>query len=359
MRAAIPFIVILAGLVFAGGFSAASGQARLQKRPGAVAPFATEADPGCESNSDRDGDGLDDGCEGRLLNDHAPLLHMPFLYDWIRPANVDWYLARTHMRFHHNNCSDDAIAGVGAVSQANLLSFRHKTKKGLSGLCRHGSTSISSGAGPWSEDEHFFLQPPDDAVHKGSDNPADWKVYGHAFPNAIGGVNLQYWFFYPYNDNGGPINHESDWESLMVRLRADRSIDGVYFCLHGACDTFRAPGQLAWTGKHVEAWVADGSHASYPSQTECDSASFAYEAGGPNCTSLPEHRWFTWSNGKGAEPGYQGWGIVNVGERGAPLNGQAFIDYGGGVWGEQGTWELTSGKRTPSFQANWNQDRAD
>lgn len=354
--------ILLSGMIALIGVSAyafAQNPRDVRRLPGAVGELPTTLDPGCESRRDDDGDGLDDGCEARLLNEHAPVLHLAD-NDWTMPASVDWYLARTRLRFHHNNCGDDQIADVGQVTQQNLLSFTHKVKKGLSGFCSHGSKVISTRAGPYDENEHFFLQPVNDNVHKGSSNPADWIVYGHAFPNASGGVNLQYWFFYPYNDNLGSFNHESDWESVMVSLNRDQSIGVVYFCAHGKCDHVFGRQSLTFhKSKHVEIWVADGSHASYPSEVSCDRQVFGTEGILPmNCSSQPERRWFTWAAGKGDQAGWQGGGVINVGERGRPLNGQHFIDYGGGTWGEQGNFEVTSGKRTPSFQANWNQGRA-
>jgi hypothetical protein len=45
--------------------------------------------------------------------------------------------------------------------------------------------------------------------------------------------------------------------------------------------------------------------------------------------------------------------MINVGEKGKPLNSQVFINYGG-RWGEIGTTDYTSGPQTPSVQATWN-----
>jgi len=36
-------------------------------------------------------------------------------------VGVDWYLARTTLRFHHNDCSDDQVLGLGAVNQSSLI----------------------------------------------------------------------------------------------------------------------------------------------------------------------------------------------------------------------------------------------
>lgn len=353
-------VALMAGVAaIVASFAAAQGLPAARFPDAAVGRFPDRADPGCETGADRDFDTLDDGCEARLLNRFAPLLHLAD-NDWTRPGGVDWYLARVVMRFHHNNCGDDAILGVGQVNQQTLVGQRHNVKKGVSGLCRHGSRRISSRSGPYDGNEHFFLQASSDTTHAGSSNPADWIVYGHAFPNRFGGVNLQYWFFYPYNDNFASANHESDWESINVVLRPDGEISHVNFCAHGACDnTFGRPSLTFHNDTHVEVWVADGSHASYPSEVSCDRQILGTEGVFPfNCSSEPRHRWFTWAGGKGSLSGWQGGGVINVGERRHPLNGQDFISYGGGTWGEQGETELTSGKRTPTFQGNWDQDRA-
>ena len=347
--------------VFASAISLVSGNAPLSAPPAvSIGLIDSKIDGGCRSNADRDQDGIDDGCENRLLQNFAPLLHLAD-NDWTRPANVDWYLARVRMSFHHNNCSDDGILAAGAVTQTTLLAQQHAAKSGLSGFCRHNSTLIRSRRGPWSENEHFFLQAANDATHAGSSNPADWVVYGHAFPNTVGGINLQYWFFYAFNDNFASANHESDWESVLVALKPDRTFSHATFCAHGTCDNRFGKQSLTFFGNHLEVWVADGSHASFRSEISCDRQVLGTEGVFPfNCSSNPADRWFTWVGGKGTQTGHQGGGVINVGEvgRGRTLNGQVFINYEGGVWGEQGLFELTSGKRTPSFQDNWNQDRA-
>ena len=198
---------------------------------------------------------------------------MPFDMDWTLPANVDWYLARTVLRFHHNNCDDDQVLGLGAVNQNSLIAQSHRTKQGFWSGCDHTSTVISSKSGPYNSDQHFFLQASNDLTHNGSSDPAQWKVYGHAYKNSIGGINLQYWFFYPYNDNTSWANHEGDWESIIVRLTNTDLVSGIYFCAHGDCSTFRTASNISWIDSiHPLVWVADGSHASYPSESMCDGA---------------------------------------------------------------------------------------
>jgi hypothetical protein len=307
----------------------------------------------CARNGDQDLDGLDDGDESCWLGTFAPVMYLPLDKDWTLPANVDWYLRRTTLRFHHNNCGDDQILGLGGVTQQSLSVQSHRRKNGLKSLspCSHNSSVISAASGPWDDNQHFFLQPPSDKTHEGSPDPKDWIVYGHVYPNDIGGVNLQYWFFYAYNDNVGFFNHEADWESIIVELGASGTAEGVYFCGHGDCSWRRSRAFVQWyDGTHPTVWVADGSHASYPGEWECDYAPVWEEGVGDNCETNDTYRWFSWLGEEG--PGIQGGGFVNVGERGHALNGQQFIDYYG-QWGENGTSDTTSGPRTPSFQASW------
>ena len=102
-------------------------------------------------------------------------------------------------------------------------------------------------------------------ARRGSSDPADWTAYVHVFPRADGGINLQYWFFYPYND--GPIffDHDSDWEHVTVRLDAKRRPVGAYLARHE--DDHPGPfwswGRLRREGEHPVVLSARGSHATY------------------------------------------------------------------------------------------------
>jgi len=305
---------------------------------------------GCTASGvDGDADGIDDGDENCLLQRHAPVVNLPWTIDWTKPANVDWYLARVHMRFTHDGCSDCQILNVGSVNQTSITNRTHNDK---SWTCSHTSTARYSYGTDWNESEHFFLQPPDDAVHNGSSNAADWKVYGHVYKNIYGGVNVQYWFFFPYNDAQAGFNHESDWEHINVRLNPDYSVAGVHFAHHKNV-TFYAKASVQWfNSTHPVVWTADGSHASYASESVCDSTIEEAGWGASSCETNANYRWFTWAGGKGTEPGLQGGGVINVGEKTRPLNGQNFIKYNS-RWGEIGSTSATSGVRTPSFQGNW------
>jgi hypothetical protein len=346
-------LTLTAGLALLGSACGVSDE-----RPeDGLATAERELVAGCPLSAvDGDADGLDDGLENCLLQRHAPVVYLAWDIDQSRPANVDWYLARTHMRFTHDGCSDCAILGLGSVTQSALASRTHAEKNWV---CSHTSTTRASYGDTWNEAEHFFLQVPNDAnetaSHQGSTNPADWKVYGHAYRNSLGGVNLQYWFFYPYNDSVSVMNHEGDWEHVNVRLRADYSIDGAFLAQHGGVTLYPAA-QLQWfDANHPYVWAADGSHATYRSESDCDTAWREQGFDTDSCRTNSLWRWFTWAGGKGTQSGFQGGGVINVGEKTRPLNGQNFIKYNS-RWGEIGNTSATSGPRTPSFQSKWTWD---
>jgi Vacuolar protein sorting-associated protein 62 len=321
---------------------------------------------------DNDHDGLDDGIEDELANRFAPVLYMPNLIsradagngvagDWTWPANVEWYLQNTQLRFHHANCPDHAILSLGAVTTTNLITQSHQRATSWLGCSHSGTTYSSSGGGGWSTDNHFFLQAVyDDVTHPGVRDASGWKVYVHAYPNSGGGVNLQYWFFYAYNDFVSSANHEADWEHITVRLNASQQVDSIYYGQHTGEKTLY-PYQVTWYGTtHPQVWVGDGSHASYPSEGECDAT--INEGMNQSCWSNLDQRWFTWSGGQAGAQGLQGGGLVNLGEMPqAPtlkraMPGQEWISYSG-RWGEVGNVEFTSGPRSPGYQTGfWPRD---
>ncbi|MFE8599619.1 Vps62-related protein [Archangium violaceum] len=293
-----------------------------------------QATPGERTDAlitDVDLDGIDDAFEDQLAAKFAPEVRLaPDSIDWARPANVDWYLARVHMRFDHSGCPDCEVLALATPTQSNLSTQSHKTK---GTFCTHTSTVYASNASR----KEFFLQPPDDNVHKGTTS-SGWRVYVHTKKSVVvsGGYDIQYWFFYPYNDSYASVNHEADWEHITVSTDAVGNFQSAWYAAHSGGHRYTAS-QLKWNGTHPIVYSADGSHASYPTAgtypTEVSGFDDHSYEGGPV--------WQTWNN----------W--VNVGEKNAPRNGQNFIKYGG-RWGEVGELDATSGPQGPSFQGAWN-----
>ena len=303
---------------------------------------------------DADLDTIDDGVEACVLQTHAPVLRMPFSRDWTRPANVDWYLARTELRFNHDNtCRDCPI--VSRPDQWTMSHQRHQKKNGPVSWspCSHNSSWVDIQSDRFDSSHHFFLEMLDTNERAGAADPGQWLVYGHVYPNDIGGVNAQYWFFYPYNDGIGPQNHEGDWEMITVRRRSDGAADGAFVCAHGDCP-WRWGDQLQWAwNTHPIIWVADGSHASYASEAECDAKEILPEVGDnqDSCETVTSQQWITWKDGNWY-PGIQGGGIINIGERTRPLDGQHAM-LANLKWGEIGVFDGTSGPITPTFKTTW------
>jgi len=321
---------------------------------------------------DYDSDGIDDGTEADLAATYAPVLYMPNLIsraeagsgvngDWTWPANVDWYLASTQMRFHHDNCPDHQILNQGTITTSNIITQSHQRATSWLGCSHSGTTYGSDGTNGYSSENHFFLQAVnDDATHPGVRDAPGWKVYTHVYRNNIGGISIQYWFFYAYNDFIAAFNHEADWEHITVQLNASQQPATLIYAAHHAPRTWQAY-QVTWYGgTHPQVWVADGSHASYASEGECDSA---YPEGtSESCWTNLDQSWFTWSGGKGADRGLQGGGLVNAGEMPQagtskrPMAGQDWLRYSG-RWGEEGNLEDTSGPQGPGYQpAGWSPD---
>jgi hypothetical protein len=268
--------------------------------------------------ADRDRDGLDDALEDALLARYAPLvlLHPS---EPAMPASTDWLLARAELE-----PAPGPRPRILAASVLGLLSWPKPV-----------------------EDPAARLHPR--AVdHAGSRHPGDWVVYGHAFPAEGGGVVLQYWFFYPFNDGYGVFDHEGDWEHVSVKLSPALAPEGAWYARH--YDSH--PGRwfdwsaLAREGDHPVVLSARGTHASYASPAEvppwertCETTWPAAAAAG-GCTP-----WRTWAEGTG--------GIVNVGERSEPR--VPFIAWPGrwGSTGRLGGDSHEAAPRGPAFQVGW------
>jgi hypothetical protein len=243
-----------------------------------------EPAPVVATEGDADADGLLDEEERQLAERFAPVVTLE-KHDWTRPASARWLLERV-------------AAPRGGFSKS---------------------------------------------VRQGSSEPADWTTYVHVFPTTgPEAIQIQYWFFYPYNDGPLMFNHESDWEHVTVTLDAERNPVGVSAARHSNC----APGKWrAWDrlgkfeGTHPEILSASGSHASY---FDAKDARFYDRVGRCDDGEPCAHpRWLTWKSG----------GLTNLGERRAPLDGDVMAQ--AERWGRSGLLPGTDAPRGPSFQRGW------
>jgi hypothetical protein len=308
---------------------------------------------------DSDYDGMPDEQEDRLLQKFAPKIYM-HPGEKFKLANVDDYLLQTEMRFNRKGgCEDYSVLKPGTNNQMELISQARYEHSGVWPVCGDSSNLIRSTDKRTDYDKDgFFLEhdySKQDQVRAGDMSKA--KIYGHAFTQPNGVIELQYWFFYAYDEMTGYegiIGHQGDWEHVRLELQANsETLQRMNYAAHhdGA---WKVSNEITWANSagaesnsyggdytHPVVYAAQGKHASYASVGE-----FAvYGIGGLDLAWDRTGRgesFSSWLPGK----------LVNVGETWAPRNGQHFIRYGG-LWGKIGQLKDTSGPASPSFQANW------
>lgn len=252
---------------------------------------------------DRDGDGLRDAEENELAHRFAPIVIL-HRRDPHRPASLPWLLART-----------DPFALLRRDSRsAGLLARRVPA----------ASPAIQR------------------RLRAGSEDPSHWATYVHVYPRAGGGINVQYWFFYPYNDGPLFFDHEHDWEHVTVRLTAEREPVSADFAQH-ANDR---PGvshpwaELTREGEHPLVFSALGTHASYASAVGIAWFERVADCGAPDTCRDPV--WRTWQAG----------GLRNLGERGRPLCSESALSFRD-RWGPTGLIPGTSAPFGPLFHRGY------
>ena len=287
-RLEAPVLLTLLGLAVAGSLLLAWSPR--QHRPlGRADPVTAE---------DRDGDGLVDAREDVLLARFAPhALLSPT--ESARPASIAWVRGRTEL----------ADSGRRQLLGASVAA------------------------------------PFDEKTRAGSKDPADWTVYGHAYPRADGGVELQYWMFFAYNDGPFLFDHDSDWEHVSVSLDSEGRPQAFWLAAHD----LNAPGRrLSWAevsldGNHPRFFVAAGTHAAYPSAEVAPFWERLAECGPlpPGDAALPKS--FVaelWAAGERSP-------LVNVGERGRPRRVGADDDFFLNYRGLYGAAVLPAGVASP------------
>jgi hypothetical protein len=145
----------------------------------------------------------------------------------------------------------------------------------------------------YDEDHYFYLDIYNNSL-KGTENMNNWTTYVRVYPNIHGGINIQYWYFFPYNDpesnlTAGGGKHEGDWEHITVQLDENNNPLFVFYAEHGTNDPGRKhcwefderclytlPGQeieepyeiSKEDDTHPIVYIGSGTHASYASIEE-------------------------------------------------------------------------------------------
>jgi hypothetical protein len=329
--------------------------------------------PGGHEVADDDGDGIVDACEQYLAEKYAPIIYHSSDESNL-PANVDWFLARTRLRFYDDACdfpSSDLYVTFKnpPLTQQDLLGWWYANG------CGDTYTDHADGTRSTGKHRTFFLEDIND--HIGCTDSRDWTTYYHAYPNTGGGITIQYWRCYAFNDAAN--NHGGDWEGIHVVLDYDTASTNyrptqVCFLGHTSIEYYTS-NHVKWSGTHPIIFSEGGGHASHPNvrfinslglpdsirALDCNGNAVVLNPSNP-CTYVRQE---TWTGGHVQWPNnpHVAWGTVNsglttpggallnVGAKVAPMNGQVFIRYSG-IWGSPGHWPTqfdTSGYWGPAF----------
>jgi hypothetical protein len=295
--------------------------------------------------TDDDNDGIWDLREDNLMNRFAPVvyLHPDERY---KPAGVDWYLTRVELVY-----DNEVLLTLGNVTVSALVSQEKDGKYSGEGtdvtkfrLQHTGDYSFQA----WTRDGYFSYA---DQVNIKS------PCYVHVRPvqDHPELIDIQYWFFYPYNgptESSAGLNHaeyEGDWEHITVRVRdSDESVIQVHFARHsqGWCKWYDPSDVTFIDETHPVVYSALHSHASYT-----DAGDFSrYWPLTNDQTSDGGSVWDT--RGK----------CYNMGEHDAPNPGMEWIRYTG-KWGRDShVWYppyTFHAPETPALKEVWTDDPPD
>jgi len=293
-----------------------------------------------QASLDTDQDGLPDFWEQMLAERFAPIIYHSSDESNF-PTSVDWFLPKTELWFYDDACTPDLHKLiVQSPSQNQLLAH------GYEGGCGSSDTVYSDGTRSKNKQRTFYLKDVAEQFRKGSLDSRDWVTYFHAYPNDIGGVTVQLWRFYAYND--ALNNHGGDWEGFHLVLDQDAKPSKVGLLGHSDID-YMPPSAFAWEGNHVRIYSEGGGHAS-----RADGSGINAKGGnGVVDPALPATfvRQETWAGGKvqwfTGQVSQTG-PLINLGAKTAPSNGQVFVRYSG-IWGSPGWLYGTSGYWGPAY----------
>ena len=268
---------------------------------------------------DTDHDGIPDSLEMQLADKYAPvmLLHAD---EPNMPVSVDWLLQRASLNSYCHGYlprpSRDPTPPVlvhvqpltpGDLTQPPFSKGTCVVSRDLTSVDPLPDDKALGGPGGGVQ-QSFYLSTLAEAGRSGSLNTKDWVTYVHVYPTYDGGIMLQYWHVFSFNDYQTVANnlgssvdqHGGDWDaSVQVELDASLRPEGMWLSRH----THDAPGdylpsdQVTWTGgSHPIVTVDAGGHAAYASLPDfCAYHAFAQNVGkavwprdGTAATSLSE-----------------------------------------------------------------------
>lgn len=143
---------------------------------------------------------------------------------------------------------------------------------------------------------------------------SDGTIYGQAFPSSNNRETVEIHYYTLWSHDCGRMSHPYDVEHVAVLASVEESKERALYWYAGAhektvCDISSGARADAIGGEHqgAKVWSSSGKHALYLRQEMCDAGCGADSCEGP--VELER-------NGP----------VVNVGERGAPMNDSLWVD---------------------------------
>jgi hypothetical protein len=288
--------------------------------------LASTAMPGSTSAAepaaawDADGDGLADAGEAALAARFAPVRFLPE-DEPNRPTTVEDFLGGTSLEFYDAGCTPETHAVAATVTAAQLPTHRYASCDGL--------LQTSGGTRSRHKQHSFFLADVAPAQRSGSPDSARWTTYYHAYPNDLGGVTLQYWFFHAYNTGKTlwlpvigkvGLGHGGDWEGFHLILDSARNPVAVRLLGHRELSAPVSWSDVPREGERPRVSSQWGSHTTGMARAE-------------ETNTIRQETWpggrVAWRDGHASVSG----SLVNLGEKTRPL--QPFLEYSG-LWGSPG-----------------------
>lgn len=312
------------------------------------APLDPNLHPCLQPGKDSDADSLSDLCEEQLAQTYAPVIYHSSDESYF-PTSVDKFLPQTVLWFSDKDC-DYKVRLQTAPTQAQLIAPKQ------AGTCSNRQTAFANGTRSKDKQRTFYLEDLPAEAQTGSKDPKDWLTYVHVYRNRLNGATVQYWRFYAY-DNGSS-EHGGDWEGLHIVL--DSQFKPVRLGLLNKDEiTYVAWKDLSLEGSeknHPRIFAEADNHTSHTQGSEVKAKGCKGLSGLLSCKIDPENpatfvRQETWKSGQvswfNGDVGSSA-GLLNVGEKLTPLNGQVFIQYSG-LWGSPGRSFASSGYWGPAY----------
>ncbi len=300
-------------------------------------PLPGPVDHPCRNTgTDTDKDGLSDSCENQLAESFAPVIYHSSQESHF-PTTVDKFLPQSILMFQDTECKYKQRILTGAT-QTQLIAQQ------ISASCESKLPVLANSTRSKDKKRSFYFENPSTEAQAGSKDAQDWLTYVHIYPNNLNGATVQYWRFYAYDDSE---DHGGDFEGVHIVLdsqfkpvRAGLLVDNALkYTAWSELDTegsekarvrlFSEPGshKLHLKGDSVKADGCKGISGFFSCRVNVDKPE----------TFIRQETWkdgqVSWFNGETATSA----GLLNVGERSAPMNGQVFIQYTG-LWGLNGEW---------------------